>query len=99
MIEEDKTIENLKRCPHFNSCSQNFCPLDFELHLRAGKKQDECRWMREPKAVKIRDKEFISGGVVMPDTPLNFVPEDNVKRLNKSSQRRWHELKEIKKTL
>ena len=100
MAEEDKTIENMERCPHFNSCSQNFCPLDLELELRSGGKEDKCRWMREPKTAKIQNREFVSGGAVMPDAPLNFVPEGNVERLNESSQARWHELLEKdKKTL
>ena len=95
---QDKIIENLERCPNFISCSQNFCPLDLELHLRSGGKQDKCRWMREPRAMKIRDKEFVSGGVVMPDAPLFFVPEGNVKWLNEVSQKRWHELKNLNKS-
>ena len=93
MSEADKIVENLERCPHFDSCSQNLCPLDLELHLRDGKEQDRCRWMREPKKAKIGNKEFISGGGVMPDGVLNFVPEGNLKWLNQNSQKRWWELK------
>ena len=100
MNEEDKTTENMERCSHFNSCSQNFCPLDLELALRVGKEQDKCRWMREPRKTKIQNKEFVSGGSVLPNAILNFVPEGNVGRLNESSQARWHELLEKdKKTL
>jgi len=62
MIAEEQIIENLKRCPHFDRCSQNLCPLDLELHLRRGSKQDKCRWMREPRKVKIKDKEFYQVG-------------------------------------
>ena len=29
----NKNLQNLKRCPHFNSCSQNLCPLDFDIEL------------------------------------------------------------------
>ena len=94
MIDQDKITENLTRCPHFKGCSQNFCPLDLELYLRAGKEQDKCRWMREPKTANIQNREFVSGGSVMPDAILNFVPEGNVGRLNESSRARWHELKE-----
>lgn len=91
-MTEKEIVENLKRCPYFESCHQNLCPLDYELNLRSGGKQDKCRFMREPKRVKIRGREFVSGGVVMPDTPLNFVPQANTKRLNAISQRRWEEL-------
>lgn len=93
MNKEEKTIENLRRCSHFKRCSQNLCPLDLELHLRSGKEQDKCRWMREPKRKKIGKQEFISGGRVMPDAILKFVPESNLKWLNESSQKRWRELK------
>jgi len=93
MEETEKIIENLKRCPHFAKCSQNLCPLDFELHLRSGKAQDKCRWMREPKKKKINGREFISGGRVMPDGILNFVPVRNLKWLNEDSQKRRFKLK------
>jgi hypothetical protein len=89
----ENNINNLKKCPSFEKCSQNFCPLDLELNLRTGKKQDMCRWMREPKKKKINGREFVSGGGVMPDVPLNFVPQNNLKRINKISQKRWLELK------
>jgi len=79
--------ENLKRCPHFNKCSQNLCPLDLELNLRSGGTSDKCRWMREAKTIKIMGKEFISGGQVMPNTILNFVPGSNLKWLNQLSQK------------
>jgi hypothetical protein len=90
---EEKVIENLKRCPYFNRCNQNLCPLDFELHLRSGNTSDKCRWMREPKKVKVKNKGFISGGGVMPDAILNFVPESNLRWLNRASQKRWKRLK------
>jgi len=94
MIPKEKIIENLKRCPHFERCSQNLCPLDFELHLRSGKEQDKCRWMREPKKKKINGREFIGGGKAMPDGILNFVPECNLKWLNEASRKRWKEIKD-----
>jgi len=86
-------IENIKKCSCFEMCSQNLCPLDPELLERTGGKADKCRWMRETKTSKIAGKEFVSGGRVMPDAPLNFVPEANLDWLNKNSQQRWHELK------
>ena len=86
MFTEEQIIENLKKCPYFDRCSQNLCPLDLELHLRAGSDRDKCRWMREPSVKKVGNKEFMSGGGVMPSAVLNFVPESNLKRLNQSSQ-------------
>lgn len=79
---------SMQKCLHFKSCSQNFCPLDPDLNLRSGKKQDKCRFMREPKLVKIRGREFVSGGTIMPDALLNFVLESNLERLNTSSKAR-----------
>lgn len=95
MTDQKELIENLKKCPHFNSCSQNFCPLDLELDLRYGGKQDKCRFMREPKKAKIAGREFVSGGALMPDVPLNFVPQGNLKRLNEVSKNRRIELDTI----
>lgn len=93
MVTTERINENLEKCPRFISCSRNLCPLDLELHLRSGGKQDMCHWSREPKRVKVGDKEFVSGGTVMPDALLNFVPESNLRWLNQSSQKRWHKLK------
>jgi hypothetical protein len=94
IYNQDQIVENLKKCPHFDTCSRNFCPLDFELHLRSGGKQDKCRWMLEAKVSRVAGREFVSGGGVMPDAPLNFVPEGNLERLNKVSQKRWREIRE-----
>lgn len=96
-MKQEKITKNLKKCPYFNSCNQNLCPLDLELELRKGKKGEECKWMREPKAKKINGKEFISGGSVMQDALLNFVPACNIKRLNQASQSRLKELKQNNK--
>lgn len=92
-MNQEKIIENLKKCSHFHSCNQNLCPLDPELSLRTGGAAEMCRWMREPKTKKIAGREFLSGGSVMPDASLNFVPESNLKWLNQSSQKRCRELK------
>jgi len=81
--------QNLKKCPHFDSCNKNLCPLDFELYLRKGGKEDKCRWMREPKRKKIKDRDFVSGGGSMPDALLNFVPESNLKWINNASKQEW----------
>jgi hypothetical protein len=93
MLTKEQIMENLRRCPYFDRCSQNLCPLDLELHLRTGDFSDKCRWMREAKKAKVNGREFISGGRVMPDAILNFVPEGNLKWLNGVSQKRWHGLK------
>jgi len=85
----DENVEKMEKCSHFNKCSQNLCPLDSELVLRTGGEGDKCRWMRDPKLKRIGDKEFISGGSVMPNALLNFVSESNLERLNGSSREAW----------
>jgi len=92
MPTEKEKLKTLRKCPHFDRCNQNLCPLDFELSLRSGKESDKCRWMREAKKTKIGDKEFISGGTVMADAILIFVPGGNLKWLNNVSQKRWLEI-------
>ncbi len=94
-INQNKIMENLRKCPSFDSCNRNLCPLDLELHLRSGGKGDKCRWMKEPKKKNIKGREFMSGGGVMPDGILNFVPQGNLKLLNGNSQNRWLELKNV----
>lgn len=86
MTKELNTVDNLRHCPNFNSCSQNLCPLDPDLNLRSGSTQDKCRWMRETKKNKIAGREFVSGGAAMPNAILNFVPQANLKWLNNISQ-------------
>jgi hypothetical protein len=93
MPGEEEIIKNLRRCPYFDKCNQNLCPLDLELHLRSGNSSDKCKWMKEPVRKKIKGREFISGGQAMPDNILNFVPEANLKWLNRASQKRWFEIK------
>lgn len=90
--KQNKIIDNLKKCPHYDSCSQNFCPLDLDLNLRSGSNQNKCRWMREAKVSKIAKREFMSGGGLMPDAILNFVPRENLHSLNKASRDRRQEL-------
>lgn len=91
--EKQLIIKNLQQCPHFNSCSQNLCPLDLDLNLRNGKKQDKCRWMREPKTAKIAGREFVSGGSVMPNALLNLVSESNLKWCNEASKNQWFKIR------
>ena len=83
----------MKKCSHFDECSQNLCPLDLELSLRTGGDRDKCKYMREPCRKKINGREFISGGSVPLDGVLKFVPESNLKWINESSRERWKNLK------
>jgi len=90
---QEEIVENMEKCPYFQSCSQNFCPLDFELFLRSGTKQDKCRFSMEVSRRIIGKREIIFGGRQMPDTTLVFVPRSNLNSLNEKSKKRWEELK------
>jgi hypothetical protein len=92
MTEEGK-CNNMKKCPHFNECSQNLCPLDIDLYLRVGACRDKCRWMRPPLKKKVHGKVFICGGKVMPNGVLNYAPESNLKWLNTLSKKEWLKIK------
>ena len=91
-MDQSTIIQNLKRCHAFERCNFNFCPLDLEFELRTGNNFDKCKWMREQKQTNIKGKQFTSGGSVMPDALLNFVPRANVERLNEASRARWNKL-------
>ena len=95
-ITEEEIIQNLERCPHFDSCSQNLCPLDLQLNLRVGSNGDKCRWMKETRITKVQGRGFTSFGKVMPNGTLNFVPRRNLKWLNTPSQKRWSEIHNFK---
>jgi len=92
-MTNDESYNNLKKCPRFDKCNQNLCPLDIGLPLRIGGSGEKCFWMRPPSKKTIHGKVFISGGQVMPDGSLNFVPESNLEWLNTPSKKRWLEIK------
>ena len=91
-MNDDEVYNNLKKCPHFNTCNHNLCPLDLELSLRIGKRDGKCTWMRERLEKTIKGRRIIFWGKVMPDALLNYVPESNLEWLNTPSKKRWLEL-------
>lgn len=92
MIQEKQIIENLKKCPYFNACSKNLCPLDPDIELRSGKQADKCRWTIEPLTKTINNKEITFGGAVMPNAILNFVKFGQIKHLNQASREAYKRL-------
>ena len=86
-------VRNLERCPKFERCNRNLCPLDYELERRHG--GAKCRWLQEgdAKLVKTGVATFPGLGAAMPDDLLIHVPEKNVSRLNRRSRERWRELR------
>ena len=88
MSTEEKTIENLRKCPKFNECSINVCVLDIETNLR-NKLSDEERC---PFTINNRGKSQRGIRTQIPSPLLEFVPELNLKMLNRRNQKRWHKL-------
>lgn len=88
-ITEEKVMENLRKCPRFNNCSINICPLDLEVNLRTKLSEEEdC-----PFTIKKKGKSQKGIKTLAPDSILKFIPKSNVKMLNKRNQRRWRELR------
>ena len=90
---QGELVRNLERCPKFERCNRNLCPLDYELEKRHGGAR--CRWMQEGDAKPVRTgvATFAGVGAPMPDELLRFVPERNVPKLNSRSRTRWQELR------
>ncbi len=91
-MSKEEIRENMKKCPRWDHCSKNLCPLDLELNLRVGNENNKCRWMKEPQKKKIKEREFVSGGSAIPSGILIFVPRANVKWLNDDSQKKWKKI-------
>lgn len=87
-MDKKGITENPERCPRFNFCSANICPLDFYAKRRIFVKgEDIC-----PFTIKKRNKSQRQLKLRMPDGILRFVPKSNVKLLNKRNQKRWPNL-------
>jgi len=88
MNQENKVIENLKKCPKFSWCSINICPLDLEANLRTkllGEKN--C-----PFTINKKSKSQKGIRTQMPSPILEVMPKSNVKMLNRGNLKRWHNL-------
>jgi len=88
MPSEKEIIENLRRCPRFNYCSINICPLDSKVNLRNELPEEEpC-----PFSIKKRGKEQKGIKTQAVDSILEVIPELNLKMLNLRNQKRWRGL-------
>lgn len=88
-MTQERIISNLKKCPRFNNCSINICPLDLEVNLRnklPGEK--DC-----PFTIKKKAKNQKGIKTLAPYSILEVIPESNVKLLNKRNQKRWRGLR------
>lgn len=102
-ITAKENIKNLKRCPSFDTCSRNLCPLDSWIEERSGGDSDKCRYFREGKKRafnkegKLLSKAEIKktkkviwkkiGGTAIPKKLIKFIPKKNIKRLNEASKK------------
>lgn len=87
-MNEEKIIENLRRCPRFHDCNINFCPLDLEANSKKGKDENQC-----PFSIKKKTKDQKGMKTLAPNCILQFIPKSNLKMLNRRNQKRWHEIK------
>jgi len=81
----DKNLENLKKCPRFGECSINVCPLDFEAnHRNKLISEESC-----PFTIKKKSKAQKGIRTLALAQVLQFVPESNLKMLNRRSLERY----------
>jgi hypothetical protein len=83
-MQEEEIIRNLKKCPRFDSCSANLCPLDPEAHLRSGENENKC-----PFTIKKKSKDQKGIKTLASPSILEFIPKSNLKMLSRRNQKRW----------
>lgn len=88
MPREEEISENLRKCPRFNWCSINICPLDLAVNLRNKlPEENQCPFTINKKS------KFQKGIRTQMSSPIfEVIPESNIKMLNKGNQKRWHDL-------
>jgi len=87
-ITEKEIIEGLRKCPRFNWCSANICPLDLEADLKNKlPEENQC-----PFTINKKSKPQKGIRTQMSSPILKVVPESNVKMLHNRNRRRWHGL-------
>lgn len=88
MNMKNKTNNSPERCPRFENCSSNICPLDPEASLRIKfPEEDVC-----PFTVKKRLKGQRGMKLLAPANLIQVIPESNVKMLHRRNQKQWHNL-------
>ena len=80
--------KNLKKCPRFEWCSINICPLDFEQKIRIAMSEEKSC----PFTIKKRLKSEKGITTIVSDSILRFIPKSNQKMLNKRNLKRFREL-------
>jgi hypothetical protein len=88
-------INKMNPCPSSASCNKALCPFDLSLTEQSLKESDKCRFMKNPKRKKVKGREFMAGGAVMPDGLLRSVPQCNLKLLNEANKEQWAKLQDL----
>lgn len=84
----EEIIKNLKKCPRFNWCSANICPLDLEANLKNKLfGENQC-----PFTIKKKDRRQKGIRTQVPSPILEVISESNIKMLNNGNLKRWHAL-------
>jgi hypothetical protein len=88
MNQEDKIIENIKKCNRFSWCSVNICPLDPESRLRKElPSENKCPFTINKKAIGQKGMRTL-----IPIYILKVIPKSNLKMLNRANLRLWQGL-------
>ncbi len=85
----NKEIINMKKCPRFNYCSVNSCPIDINAHFRKNLPDEDCC----PFTIKKKTKKLKGTKTLAPHIILEVIPSKNQKMLNRRNQKRWLSLK------
>ena len=87
-MNENKNFENMKKCPRFEWCSNNVCPLDSDALLRESLPgENSC-----PFTLKKKKKIQKGMKTLAPHNILEVIPKSNKNLLNKRNQKRWEKV-------
>lgn len=87
-MNQTKKDESLIKCPRYNSCSINICPLDLEVNLRTKLlEENDC-----PFTINKRGKGQKGIRTLARHSILEVIPKSNVKMLNRGNLKRWYSL-------
>jgi len=87
---KQKNLNKFYNCPRYNDCSASICPLDNEASIRIAGKEDFCPYRVNRKLKNQKGTRTLATGVI-----LAVIPKSNIKMLNRRSQKRWLELKNL----
>ncbi len=89
MTIEEQIIKNLKRCPRFENCSINSCPLDLQANLRRNLSgENRCPFT-------INKKCSLQKGIKtqIPVYLFELIPKSNLKMLSRRNLKLWQAYK------